>query len=431
MPERLTMKASKDISNTVFDSVKLDRISGATGNFLGKNNPLVLAERLSQPRRIDDVVTDFDQGHTEVRDVARYTWAQRLAMLNLGRTTQRNHEIPVPTDVKSLETILHANTNFQDAMTVRDSLYQKSAGWNFSVNFQGFLNAGVRGSARIDENIRKVIEDLTGQLCHGRGVDALLQLGSSVKTDELTRNIWCLISNQYPVNMAYYLAERSQFSENYQREQFTKEMTDAKRATGALIDSFSVQYGLPASYRSRALNQLRRADFSAFDHLIFGIDSGDGTLGDYQTGTLRIETKLGGTVSKPAESLDALGTTTHELFHASSAQDITPGGIPSVGLKSGDHGIDANEGMTELLKKLSLGRVEKIDDRYEFYDRDTQGNRIQLNIYEPQAKSMFVLMRNKPHLFKALFHAYYGHIPDKQLLAIALDEFNKTMGLFS
>jgi hypothetical protein len=201
--------------------------------------------------------------------------------------------------------------------------------------------------------------------------------------------------------------------------------------TNNRIDSFSIQYGLPSSHKSRALNQLRRADFSAFDHLIVGVDSGDGTLGDYQTGTLRVETKLGGTVSKPAESLDALGTTTHELFHASSAQDITPDGTPNLGLKSGDHGTDANEGMTELLKKLSLGRVEKVDGRYEFYDRDTQGNRIQLSIYEPQVKSMFILMHNKPHLFKTLFHAYYGHITDTQQLAVALNEFNGTMGLFN
>lgn len=400
------------------------------GNFLGDSDSRLLAEKLSQPRNLDQVNEAFDRGDTETRDVARFTTAGRRAVMQYGRTGSVGSA-----DFAILNaSIERANGSFQYAMEHPEHAeFQSSAGWNFSVNAQSFRNGNLYWARHIDQCVERVLQDATGQL-PGQGIDALLNArrlaGGLQFADQAARAVWQEVSQRYPAEMAWYLAERSQHSENYQRDRFQREIVEAKQHAYSLITSYADEYDLPLVCKQRALEQLYCADFSAFDHLITGIDSGNGVLGDYQSGTLRVETKLGGNPARPANPSDPLGTTSHELFHATSAQHENVNGTWDVGLRSGDQGLDANEGMTELLNKLSLGRIQQVGTRYKFTDYH-HGQETAANVYDHQVKSMFVLMKNRPTSFTTLFHAYFGNVPDTNRLQEAFEDFNTTMRRFS
>lgn len=410
-------------------AIETDDSDAVAPNFLGKSEPGVLAERLSKPRRLDETADAFDRGDTLVRDVGQFTANERGGIINMGRRVQAGERIAPSDNITA--TVLRANDVFRRSITSYEYPIQSNAGWNLTVNAHGFKAAGLPWARVVDGRIAAVLEQSVGPGQVDGGIDALIHLGSGsqdnrTSVDRLAREVWSTASKMHPGEMAWYLAERSQFSENYQRDRYQREMTEAKRGVASLLSSFSAQYELPHEHRSRAMKQLSRADFSAFDHLINGVDAGDGIYGDYQSGTLRVETKLGGNVARPAEAVDPLGTTSHELLHATSAQHYNENGSWDVGLRSGDQGLDANEGMTELLNKLSLGRVRQQGDRYVFVD-SVNGHEIPAKIYSDQVKSMFVLMHNEPELFRVLFNAYYGNIPDSRRLATAFERFNNMM----
>lgn len=392
------------------------------GQFFRDNPPGLIAERLSSHSDLDRLVRDFDTGETEVRDVGRFTLNGRTATMNAGRAIfQQGRDLNqvLGGDRTALESMNHANEHLRYVMTGDAPYAQPSAGWNFAVNASGFRDAGYPWAKQLDASLAGMLHEATGEVSQG-GLDALLGMGA--RADRQIRQIWDEFIKHDPLSSAWYLAERSQVSENYQTDRFEKEMAQAKSAASRQINAMARQYNLPAQHQNRALSQLHRAKFSAFDHMIAGVDAGDGTLGDYQSNTLRVETKLGGNVANPRDPSDVLGTTTHELFHAASAQSDG-----RVGLRTGEHGRDINEGMTELFNKLSLDRIRQIDNEMVFIDyRDGQAYRSMT--YDTEVKSIYMIKMRHGDSFQTLFNAYYGHVQDTDKLRDAIDLFNQYAG---
>lgn len=401
-------------------------LSSRNGNFYGKSNSSIIAERLIRPADHNELLREFRSGDAQVRDVAQFTLNERTAVMSAGRLIfERRADINrvLGQDRYTIDSINKANGNFRETIESRDAQVQSSAGWNFTVNATGFLRAGLPWARQLDDTMDRYLRTSTDGQAFG-GLDRLVDGRTE---DGSIRALWSDFSKKDPLTMAWYLSERSQYSENYQTELHQGSLVEAKRRASSLINEFASQYNLPAAHLNRAQLQLREAKFSAYDHLIGGIDAGDGTLGDYQTMTLRVETKAGGSISRPAPTNDPIGVTSHELFHASSTQSKDVSGMYRVGLRAGDQGLDANEGMTELLNKLSLGRVTPTDaGRYQFHDVD-RGRPVKDAAYPSQVRSMFILMKNDPLAFATLFRAYYGDVLDVQRVADALEKFNHNM----
>lgn len=401
-------------------------LSSRNGNFYGKSNSSIIAERLIRPADHNELLREFRSGDTEVRDVARFTLNERTAVMNLGRLMFQQDTLASQSqtsDQYRADSCIKANENFRDAIEDRSGHVQANAGWNFTVNATRFFDADLPWARQLDHALDSYMRTLSNGRTHG----GLRRLTDGRIGDGDIRKIWSEFSRRDPISMAWYLSERSQYSENYQTELHQGSLVEAKRGASSLINEFASQYNLPAAHLNRAQLQLHEAKFSAYDHLIGGIDAGDGTLGDYQTMTLRVETKAGGSISRPAPTNDPIGVTSHELFHASSTQSKDVSGMYRVGLRAGDQGLDANEGMTELLNKLSLGRVTPTDaGRYQFHDVD-RGRPVKDAAYPSQVRSMFILMKNDPPAFATLFRAYYGDVLDVQRVADALEKFNHNM----
>lgn len=395
-----------------------------TGGYeLNPSNSNILAERLREPRDFHEVIRNFDAGNTEVRDVARYTKNDRAGVIRLGHILAQQPTLRMHLPQEATAVIQRANENFQSILANDNPIAQPYVGWNFTVNAQGFKQANLPWAHLIDNSVRTTLESYQ-QPSRG-GIDELLHITTN-DADQIARATWRTVSNEHPIEMAIYLAERSQFSENYQRERYREDIAEAKRGVYSLTRELSAQYGLPIEYEKRALDQLYRVDFSAFDHMIRGVDAGDGVLADYQSGTLRIETKFGGNVAQPTESRDAVGATSHELFHATSAQ-VTSRDNSDLGLRCGDQGRDINEAMTELLSKLSLGRVKRHSNGSYILVDSRHGVEVPAVTYVNPVISMLSTMKGQPEMFGSLFRAYHGYTPDKQRLVSAINHFNATL----
>lgn len=391
-----------------------------SGDFMRDNHPGLMAERLSIPKDLDKIVRDADAGQLEVRDIGRYTENGRRAAMNAGRAIYyqgQSIDQALVGNREAIESMSRAGQQFRNVMTGDVPYAQPSAGWNFACNAEGFLDAGYPWAKHLDESLQNFFRESLNDSSRG-GISELINMGA--KSDAIIRQLWDEYATHDPLSIAWYLSERSLISENYQTDRYEKEMTESKQAVARQINHMSQQYNLPVEHHNRALSQLQRAKFSAFDHLMGGVDAGDGTLGDYITGTLRVETKLGGNTANPRDASDVIGTTTHELFHATSAQDV----VGRIGLKAEGRGTDINEGMTELLNKLSLNRVLSIDGKIEFVDF-CEGQPCKSRTYDTEVKSMYVIKRNYEASFETLFHAYYGHVPDKNKLRESIDLFNR------
>jgi hypothetical protein len=399
-----------------------ERQQTGTFDFQQDNPPGLIAERLSHPADLDRLVRDFDAGETEVRDVGRFTLNGRRAAMNAGRAIfnqGRDINQVLGNNREALNSMNQANEHLRYVMTGDAPYAQPSAGWNFAVNASGFRDAGYSWAKQLDASLASMLQAATGDASQG-GIDALLKMGA--RADTQMRQIWDEFIKHDPLSSAWYLAERSLVSENFQAERFEKEMVQAKNAAARQINAMAHEYNLPTEHQNRALLQLYRAKFSAFDHMIGGVDAGDGTLGDYLSNSLRVETKLGGNVANPRDPSDVLGTTTHELFHATSAQEEG-----RIGLKVDGQGTDINEGMTELLNKLSLDRVRQIDNEVVFIDYQ-DGRAYRSSTYDTEVKSMYMIKMRHSDTFKTLFNAYYGHVSDKAKLRDAIDLFNQYAG---
>lgn len=388
------------------------------GDFSRDNRPDQIAEYLSTPEDLDKVIKDFDDGETDVRDVARFTDKERAAIITAGRDVflhRHSHSI-LEEDPYVRRSVEEASYNFGYFM-MHPSIpgAQSFAGWNFTVHTRGMRDAGFLWAQKLDSTLTDSVQGETRSV-----LDALYDMGSDRDTD--LRKIWNAFSKQHPNEVAWYLSERSLQSEEWQTNRYESYLVDGKEAAARLINNFSRRFNLPTEYQDRALLQLNRAKFGAFDHLVGGVTSMDGTLGDYQAGTLRVRTKLGGSTAQPSDAKDPLGTTTHELLHASSAQSNQRVGL----MLTGGQGTDINEGMTEMLKLSSLDRIQVHNNQIVFmdYQNDLLPVSRTSRSYDTQVKALYAVMENHSEEFRALFHAYYGSVPDAAKLRDAVEVFN-------
>lgn len=397
-----------------------------------------IAEFLAEPSDLNWTIISFELNMTVVRDVAGFTPVDRIDTIRYGRQSQTGMRVP-PKEIEVCS-MGNATARFQAVMESKRAYDAQSknraslAGFRFSRELQGFLRPNLRWAKHIDKRLQQVLEDETGIEVPGRGVDAMLDPNETITSNnELAYYIWNRVSDDYPLDMAWYLAERSQYSENWQRDRFQNELIQGKRAAGRLIKDFSSRFELPESCTQRAYRQLQLANFGAHDLLLASPAELNGAvLGDYVPGTLRIEIKLGknGTIEQPAPIRDPLGIACHELFHASSAESIPARDVWRSGIRVCDKGVDANEGMTELLTRLSLNRVVATTNQngrtsYKFsLPSASEAEPHSVGAYESQSRAMLLLLGTQPKAFQALFQAYYGFVPDTKLLADAFNAFD-------
>lgn len=401
-----------------------------------------IAEILAEPADLNAVIECVEQGKSEVRDVAHFTPQKRNAVMQYGRQVFLRKEKILPS-VEQIYGMDEANKQFRNEMSTRrkrDASSMKNntlTGFRFSKELQGFL--GGKGTnpwaLHIDNHIKQLVRGEPDITESNFGVNKLLDTSENLTSNnEFAHHIWETVSRRYPSDMAWYLAERSLYSENWQRDRFQSEMVFGKKAASRLVGEFSTEFELPEEHKRRAQRQLELADFGAFDQILLSKGALDGVvLGDYVPGTLRIEVKLGknGTRHQSRNIPDASGTVCHELFHASSAHSKPSNTLWRLGLAFQDKGFDANEGMTELLTRLSLGRVmtrsnEEGRKSYNFSSNPRQKDNPNLSnaCYEEQTSAMLMLFLQRPDAFKTLFRAYYGFVPDKEPLAEAFDLFD-------
>lgn len=383
---------------------------------LGHDNsgedPTAIAEQLSNPKDLNRIIWDVEHGNGEVRDIARFTRNNRNLIMNFGRLTvgQGIQDVTVSNPEMLHRVIGTAAGNFASSIQDTGSRMQRSAGYNFAVNASGFRDAGLNWATNLDEDLGRWLQ------VPGSGIDSLIQ--QSPRADGRIRQLLAEYTHENPVDMVWYLAERSLKSENWQRERYTREMVVAKRNASRLMLSMAQRYNLPSEHLNRSLHQLDRTDFSAFDHLTEGVTLYDqGALGDYIPTTLRVEVKFEGSPNNPQLPTNPLPTLQHEIFHATSAQD-TDGriGLRAVNMQ----GSTPNEAMTELLAHLSMGSVLSRQD----------GTRVLPNniAYPTGTISMLRVMVNHERAFQSLYHAYYGNVPSKIDLQNALTTFYNNQG---
>lgn len=366
-----------------------------------------IAEQLSQNRNLDLVLNRYSSGNAEVRDVARYTRNERNTMMNFGRLTVARGvtNIDVDDPVRMQQIIAGAASNFVYAMQDRTGYSQASAGYNFAVNASSFRDAGLSWAANLDRDLGAWLN------VRGSGINNLIQKGSGAENQ--IRTLLADYAYANPVDLAWYLAERSQHSENYQRERYVKDMIEAKRNASTLMHDMARAYNLPLEHLNRSLKQLSHTDFSAFDHIVGGVTQADqGSLGDYLPGTFRVEVKYGGSPNQPTWPRSPMETLLHEIHHSASAQDAEG----SVGLRAANgHGTAPNEGMTEMLTQIGQGNITHGRDGHIRFHPETA--------YIHEVASMYQLMVYDEKHFVPLHHAYYGYVPDKNALKSSLDAF--------
>ncbi len=369
-------------------------------------DPAVVAKQLSRRKNLDRVLDRFDNNDAGLRDVAGFTRRERAAVLELGRQSDAYSLSGRLMERSGLATTIESTVlGFNDIMHDQTGYAHDLAGYNFAVFASMLRDKGYEWATNLDTSLGEWL-----RVPHG-GLDVLVKRGRYADSEIREHLTDFAFANK--VDMAWYLAEQSQHSEDQQRELFAGELIQAKRNARQLVHELAGKYGLPQEYVDRAMAQLERTDFSAFDQMAGGITSTHmDTLGDYVAGTFRIEVKLGDLPFRFEFPDDPLGTVQHELFHATSAQDIE--GRLGLQAPHGIGGMQANEGMTELFTQLSLGRVTHKNGKIHL-DKDTA--------YRANVKAAYHMMRHDEKQFKTLVHGYFGHAPSEKALTSALKTF--------
>ena len=388
--------------------------SEATDRFddRGRNiNYNLIAEHLSGTRDLDKIIDDFKADRTWTVDAAFLSKKYRLEIAEAGRQSWADGVVDPGT---LSQTIDQSTEQFAKLMSgeTRGAL-QDNAGWNFLANAQGFISnlSPLPWAINFNNQLGKYIG-----VSDRSAIDTLLQSASAGETSEETlRQIITDFArtDENKFHLAWYMAERSLVSEEYQREKYQDKLNLAKIDTFNMINSMGDLCGLSDETKARAHEQVELTGFTGFDHLFYGVTIEDnGTAGDYMPGFLRIEVKFNGDPSSPEDSLQPDETIQHELLHASSAQSIDN----SIGLRlSSGEGREVNEAMTEFLSRTSMGDIVTTEDGSIISLRPTG--------YPNETATMAYIAENFPEAFSCLFKAYYGEVPDKQGLAFSLNIF--------
>lgn len=372
-----------------------------------------IAAQLARRKNLDLVIQRFDNGEADVRDAVGFTVQDRAVVLDFGKriVSGQTHTVPVQDRQNIYRVMSGVTNNFAAMMHDYEGGTHPQAGYNFAAYATVFRDQGYAWAVNLDESLAAVSNDT------GSGLDALLALGP--EAEYKIRHKLGNYAESNKVDLAWYLAEQSQKSEDIQREMYAPELVKSKLNARRLIGKMAEEYGLPSEHFQRAMLQLDRTEFSAFDPMNGGITYEDRkSLGDYVDGTFRVEVKLGGSPHDPRLPVDALDTLQHELFHSTSAQDIEG----RTGLATAKyHGLRPNEGMTELLTQLALDKIRYENGKTKFHVRMA---------YKPEVRAAHWMMIHDAQRFGTLFNAYYGNTPSEKELKSALDKYYSVLDDF-
>jgi hypothetical protein len=353
-----------------------------------------ITAELSKPRDLHAIVQKFDRGETWLRDISGLTSNQRETVLTIGNNNQRTMRR------SEYGYFQKAAENLRSGMEDPDNL-QRMAGWNFLVNATGFIRANYPWAQGLNACFQKEYGHSIGEITnyfdtqHPEDKGTLHHLVSRVASNP-----------KYTYTIGYYLAGRSEASQQFQETRFGESLDQAKADVEASLPQLAARYGLPESHLNRTLTQLRRTSFSAFDHLLKGVTSHDNnSTGDYVPGTLRVEQKADGSpaMSQIPSKENSRQTLRHEVLHAISAQDEEAVGLM---LKDGT-GIETNEAMTEYLAQIA--------GNFPGARRFENGNIAFRCAYDKEVLAMHALQQRNSQAFGTLVNGYFGNPrPDLQ-----------------
>lgn len=370
-----------------------------------------LAEHLAKPSNLNQITEQAVNGGLWTRDSAFMTTSERNAVVAAGRELFLNNGL--------FERIITNSTDrFAKLMRgeTQDGL-QDNAGWNFLVNAQSFAEQGYAWALNFDWTLANHI-NLPGE----SGINTLLYNSQMYGIEPFEPQLREIIADfsttdQNRTAMAWYLAERSLTSEEYQRSQYSQELEIAKENVSGFINYLAGTVGLSREATERTFRQVELTDFSGFDHLLYGVTNYDqGSLGDYMWGTLRVEVKLAGSPACNAVIDSPDGTIHHELLHAASAQ--TPDG--QIGLKFQDSGNEVNEAMTEYLSRLAQRQV--------YVDETGAVNFVEAPSYGAEVAALVTLESVELSLFQCLVKSYFGDTVKKSEIKKALELYYEILG---
>lgn len=377
-----------------------------------------LAHELSKPQDIGRLIVDFDKGATGLRDVGGMVLAQREVILrayNHG-TIER-----IARDYPDLLTGPVASLHDRVVFGPQD----QSIGHNFFVNAKGFVNTKRPWALQFDDTMRKQWRLSIAGIAQYKDKDGDRERERRAK-DHLLALMTKNPDMEMASSLAVYLAGRSLAGEKELTRCYGGTLVRAKNAVFATTQNIASTTGLRIDMLERIANQLQRSGFGSFDHLR-GLVTTDntGALGDYELNTLRVEVQLDGSMGKPRyrTPAEAKPIITHELHHAGSAQFFKKSGEKMLrcGLTVNGQGIAINEGMTEYLAQLSLGRPD-------IKQQANGGLTIASNTSYKKEVSIMVALHEqfkegKSSHFATLFNAYHGDVRDQARLEQAMDVF--------
>lgn len=362
-----------------------------------------LTNNLSQDQDFNQLIVDFDNGYTLLRDVGGMGETQRRTLLDaysnktVGDLYKNQPEI-ISTPIANLRNRVTSGPNDQ------------TVGHNFFVNATGFIDAGFPWALQFD----KQFKDLSGYSIHD-----LANYGNFAEKDQILESLTNQQDGHIKTAVAVYLAGRSQEGENYLEAQYGHILQEVRARAYGVTQNIGEDTGLSIDMIERAAQQLYRTKFGSFDHLTGLVTSDNsGAAGDYWINSLRIEVQFNGNIYSPIirNSDDAEHVIAHELQHAASAQTKL-----RCGLQANGQGLEVNEGMTEYLAQLSLGSpgILQLENGDKSVGQDVPYNVpvLAMLLLHGQFKS------GSNKYFAALFNAYHGSINDAAELEEALDNF--------
>lgn len=364
-----------------------------------------LAAELLKPQDTSQLITDFDSGFTPVRDVGRMITGHRTAILE---ASQNNKLQAMETSYPEIFSWPVQNLHERVVSGPQD----QPVGHNFFVNATGFLKAQLPWAVQLDDLLR---------LRMGVSMYDIAQSDDMIGKDNILAELTKNPDQELKTILATYLAGRSLEGEKYLNKHYEQILQQAKENVKETTEEIGKATGLSDDMLERATEQLQRATFGSFDHLEGLVTSGNtGVAGDYLTGSLRIEIHFDGSIrsAKLRDNADAHHIIAHELQHASSAQIVDE---DRCGLRVGNEGLEANEGMTEYLAQLSIGSpgINKLEDGKLYIREDVP--------YRVAVLAMLALheqfQAGKNNHFAVLFNTYHGCIYNQSQLEQALDAF--------
>ncbi len=364
-----------------------------------------LARELAAPQDLGQLTADFDNGLTPLRDVGNMFTAQRTAILNAYEAGTIDNMATTHAEILSMPV---QNLHERVVSGARD----QPIGHNFFANATGFLNAQLPWAIRFNELL---------QIRTGASLRDITNSDDMLGKDQLLTAITENPDSELMTTLAVYLAGRSLEGERYLQQHYGEVLERAKDQVFQTTQRIGATTGLRIDMLERAAGQLQRATFGSFDHLQGLVTSDNsGRMGDYRIGSLRIEIQFDGSIHsvRLRDGSGAYHVAVHELQHAGSAQTQEH---YRCGLQINGWGLEGNEGMTEYLTQIAMGKPGII--------QSPNGNLyVKEDVpYRAPVTAILALHEQfkmgKNNHFAVLFNAYHGDVRSSAHLEQALDAF--------